>query len=311
MCLLAPVCSMLLALLLMPAYLTWLLHTWHDSSICDMTQAYVTWLVHMWHYSGICHLTHACVTWLMHMWHVSFIRDTTHLFYNWHACLAPLCSIAAGVAADWCISEMTHAYVTWLMHVWHGSVMCDMTYLCMNDALAYTSVQVIHKWVMSHVNEPCHTCMSHVTYAWVMSHVNEPCHTCMSHVTYAWVMSHIHKSAATHGTWAATPGVTAHLWTCHLTCAYGTYTCDVYMWLDLCIYAVYATYMHTSSHMWRIHVTWLVHICRIFDVSAHVKSYVYDVYAHVYTAYMHKSSHMYTTSIHKLYAIEVWGGYDS
>ena len=41
-----------------------------------------------------------------------------------------------------------------------------------------------------HMNESCHTWMSHVTHEWVMSHMNKSCHTWMSHVTHEWVMSH-------------------------------------------------------------------------------------------------------------------------
>jgi len=40
-----------------------------------------------------------------------------------------------------------------------------------------------------------------------------------------------------------------HMHWCDLTCAYTPYTCDVFMGLNLCIYAVYATYTHKSNHM--------------------------------------------------------------
>ena len=79
---------------------------------------------------------------------------------------------------------------------------------------------VTYKWVMSHINESCHTRvrnvthravmsrMSHVTYTRVMSHINKSCHVSekcpnwlmylnsspVSHATYKWVMSNMNEA---------------------------------------------------------------------------------------------------------------------
>jgi len=54
-------------------YVTWCIHTWQDSFICDVTQSYVTWLIHMWRDSFICDTTHSNVTWLIHEWYDPFM----------------------------------------------------------------------------------------------------------------------------------------------------------------------------------------------------------------------------------------------
>jgi len=115
---------------------TWLIRTWHDSLIFDLTHSYVrrldcTWhaclrrqwpfvtrLIHMWHDSFTCDMTHSHVTRLIHMWHDSFICDLTHsyvtrLIHMWH---------------DSFMCDMTHSYATWLIHVSHDSFICDMTH---------------------------------------------------------------------------------------------------------------------------------------------------------------------------------------
>ena len=52
----------------------------------------------------------------------------------------------------------------------------------------------IHDGVMSHIEDSCHTWMSHCTYKWVMSPMNESSYMWRSHVTYEPVMSHMNES---------------------------------------------------------------------------------------------------------------------
>ena len=120
---------------------------------------------------------------------------------------------------------------------------------------------VTYEWVMSHMNESCHTCdrvrhlgssvdsisaadvwespalapdihhyylykvCSHVTYEWVMSHIvhHYYLHKAYSHVTHEWVMSHMNESC--------------HTWMSHVT----------HDWV--------MSHMNESCHTWMSHVT--------------------------------------------------------
>jgi len=102
------------------SYVTWLIHTWCDSFICDTSHSrvdpqkrieirdvchcvfpYIFFLIDMTHPSVtfLIHtydMTHSSMTRLIHLWHDSFIRDLSHPH----------------------IHDTTHSSVTWLIHTY-------------------------------------------------------------------------------------------------------------------------------------------------------------------------------------------------
>ena len=107
----------------------WLIYTWHDSFIYDMTHSWVKWLIQPWHDSFLRDMTHADVTgvvtesrklvtshtWLIHMWHDSFLRDRVR-------------GRVKKTSDDSYTPGLTHSYATWLIFEWYDSFLRNMTH---------------------------------------------------------------------------------------------------------------------------------------------------------------------------------------
>jgi len=137
------------------SWMTWLIHVWHDSFICQR-------LTHVWHDSFTCDMTHSCVTWLIRVRHDSFydsfmytmtrswVKRLTHVWHDSFMCVPWLihaCNLTRSYLwHDSFICERTTSCVTWLLHVRHDSFMCDMTHSCVT--------WLIHVWHDSFICVP-------------------------------------------------------------------------------------------------------------------------------------------------------------
>ena len=153
----------------------------HMNESCHIWMSHVTYEWVMSHMNGSCHI------WMSHVIH-EWVMSHNQPCHIW------MSRVTYGVASISRIDKILGLFCKRARLKRRYSAKETYNFIDPNDRSHPTGRYVACEWVMSHMNESCHTWMSHVTCEWVMSHMNESCHLSMSHVTYEWVMLHMNES---------------------------------------------------------------------------------------------------------------------